>query len=139
MKKVKIPFSVRRKSTIHSNSKEKTKYWGIEERIEARLQESTHFSETPFQEKIANFLGATSWTWIGIILFYSFAKKKIHFFPFHRWTGCCSKSYFQVKAQHKAKPAICITRAMLLLLPLQTTWTFIIDLLNNTNLFFLNY
>lgn len=128
---------MRRKSIVHSNSKEKTKYWRIGKWIETHLQESTHSFETPFQEKIAKFLRATSWICFGIILFCSFAKKKINFSPIHRWTGCCSKLYLQVKA--KAKLAICITRAMLLLLPLQTTWTLIINLLHNTDFLFPNY
>lgn len=81
MTKLKIPFSVRRKSTVHSNSKEKTKYWRIRKWIETCLQESTHSFETPFQEKIAKFLRATSRICFGIILFRAFAKKKINFFP----------------------------------------------------------
>lgn len=73
--------------------------------------------------------------WDYFVLFFC----KENRFIFSQFTGCCTKSCFQVRAQHKAKLAICITRAMLLLLPLQTTWTFIIKLLHNTNFFFPNY
>lgn len=111
-----------RNSRDHSNSKEKTKYERIRTWIEIHHQESIHSFKCSFQKKRARFLRTAFWTWFGFVLFYVFCRgKDSAVSQHHRWTWCCSKSHLQVKAQHKAYLAICITRSTFFLLPLPPT------------------